>query len=710
MRLLYHNSIPIIVILLTLLHIAPATAAASFIKKRVINFDSFHDTDRSYLTLLGTDSSSIDGGALQLTPDTTNDDMIEIHYNKSGRIMYNKPFRLWSNDDSLGSFSTAFLINIFRDKSWTPGHGLAFLIAPNISAMPHNSFGQWLGLTNASTDGSRDNHIVAIEFDTLRQPDFETDGNHIGLDINSVESKKVASLDEYNITLSPNEGTNYSVWVDYNGTSKMMEVFIVKQGEDKPSDPILSDIIDLKEYVKQDSYFGFSGSTGYPQIQLNCVLKWSLDIDILPKDEGGNWLKIGLAIGVPVVTITISVMAIGIVCIVKHRRRRRKGSVEGGDDRFGKLKWLPGMPREFKYKKLKKATNKFDESMKLGEGGFGIVYKGVLHLQDTKNMNNNVSGRSNNHNQDIQVVAVKKFLRDSIKGKDDFLAELAIIHRLRHKNLVRLVGWCYEKGKLLLVYDFMPNGSLDDHLYGESSHGTLNWSHRYKILTGIASALHYLHNEYDQKVVHRDLKPSNVLLDVDYNARLGDFGLARALENERHSYSELGLAGVPGTIGYVAPECFHTGKATVESDVFGFGAVVLEVVCGRSPVIKIPHQQDLYTLVDWVWMLHRKRRIIEAVDERLNNEFDVDEAKRLLLLGLACSHPTASERPQTQDIFQIMNGTLPVPHVPPFKPVFQWPSGVPSPISSIDNSLSSLALSSQDSAGMSTSQKNSMRA
>ena len=166
-------------------------------------------------------------------------------------------------------------------------------------------------------------------------------------------------------------------------------------------------------------------------------------------------------------------------------------------------------------------------------------------------------------------------------------------------------GWCYEKGKLLLVYDFMPNGSLDGHLYGTSSQGTLNWIHRYKILTDIASALHYLHNGYDQKVVHRDLKASNILLDVDYNARLGDFGLARALENERHSYAELGLAGVPGTMGYVAPECFHTGSATLESDVFGFGAVVLEVVCGRSPGIKIPHQQDLYTLVDWVWMFHR---------------------------------------------------------------------------------------------------------
>ncbi|KAK6241456.1 Protein kinase domain - like 10 [Theobroma cacao] len=696
MSMLNGNSIRVFVIFFALLQLSTATAA-SFKKKRVFSYDGFDDSHRSVLTLLNRESSNIHGGALQLTPDTTNDDMIAIHYNKSGRIMYHKPFRLWLSDDTLASFSSAFVINIFRNKNWTAGHGLAFLIAPNISSVPANSYGQWIGLTNASTDGSVDNQIVAIEFDTVRQPDFDPDDNHIALDINSVKSEKFASLDDDNIILSPEVGTNYKVWVDYNGTSQLMEVYMVEEGQDKPSKPLLSAPINLKEHLKQDSYFGFAGSTGDPQIQLNCVLKWSLDIDILPKGKDRKWLRIGLGVGVPVATLLVVLLWAIIVY-----RRRRKGSDEAADQ-FGKLKWLPGMPREFKYKELKNATNNFHESMKLGEGGFGIVYKGVVHLHDKDHVN------SYNHN--ANQVAVKKFSRDSIKSKDDFLAELAIIHRLRHKNLVRLVGWCYEKGKLLLVYDFMPNGSLDGHLNGASNHGTLNWSHRYKILTGIASALHYLHNEYDQKVVHRDLKASNILLDVDYNARLGDFGLARALENERHSYAELALSGVPGTMGYVAPECFHTGSATPESDVFGFGAVVLEVVCGRSPGIKIQHQQDLYTLVDWVWMLHRERRIVEAVDERLNNEFVVDEAKRLLLLGLACSHPIASERPQTQDIFQIMNGTLPVPHVPPFKPVFQWPAGILTPLSSIDNSLSSSAFSLQDVVGRrsvkTTSQRNS---
>jgi serine/threonine protein kinase len=210
----------------------------------------------------------------------------------------------------------------------------------------------------------------------------------------------------------------------------------------------------------------------------------------------------------------------------------------------------------------------------------------------------------------------------------------------------------------------MPNGSLDKHLYEASNPNTLNWEGRYKILADVASALNYLHNEFNQKVFHCDLKASNILLDSDYKARLSDFGLAQALDNGRNSYAELGLPGVAGTMGYVAPECIHTGKTTPESDVFGFGAVVLEVVCGRSPGTEIAHHQCLYSLVDWIWMLHCEGNIQEAVDGRLHNEYVVDEAERLLFLGLACSHPIASERPQAQAICQIIGGTMSASHVP----------------------------------------------
>lgn len=232
---------------------------------------------------------------------------------------------------------------------------------------------------------------------------------------------------------------------------------------------------------------------------------------------------------------------------------------------------------------------------------------------------------------------------------------------------------------LLIVYEYMPNGSLDNHLFSGPENATLGWSQRYKIVSGVASALHYLHNEYNQRVVHRDLKASNIMLDSNFNARLGDFGLARALDNEKTSYAE--IEGVPGTMGYIAPECFHTGKATCESDVYGFGAAVLEVVCGQRPWSKIGGYQ---LLVDWVWSLHREARVLEAVDERLGNDYVDEDAQRLLLLGLACSHPIASERPNTQTIVQIISGSVPVPRVPPFKPSFVWPS-MPEGVSSVAN-------------------------
>lgn len=672
----------LIIMLFNLAHLAFTDKMSSFTFERFVG-----DDHEKLLSFRG--DSSIYGDALQLTPETLNDAHSWKQKNASGRIMYHKPFRFWIGDGGdgyrLASFNTTFVINIYRESDWEAGNGLAFLIAPNAS-IPEASYGQYLGLTNASTDGSTANHFVAIEFDTEKQDDIEDpDHNHIGFNINSIRSKNAFPLDKYNITLSPDPpGVNYTVWVDYNGTSKLMQVYMVKEGNQKPGEPLLNETIDLKEYLKQESYFGFAASTGDPQIELNCVLKWSLQINNQPDDENDEkWWKIGAGVCVSVVMIIFIFVVCGVVFV---RRKRSKASLEEATE-FGSyiLKWLPGMPREFKYKELKKATSNFHESMKLGEGGFGIVYKGVLLLNDKADDGGTTSTTTE--------IAVKKFSRDSIKSKDDFLAELTIIHHLRHKNLVRLVGWCYEKGKLLLVYDFMPNGSLEKHLEKGPEQDTLNWNRRYRILVGVASGLHYLHNEYDKKVVHRDLKTSNILLDADFNSRLGDFGLARALENEKNSYNELGLGGVPGTMGYVAPECFHTGRATPESDVFGFGVVVLEVVCGKGPGTKIRHNQHLYSMVDWVWTLHREGRILEAVDENLGNDFVHDEANRLLLLGLACSHPIDSERPKTETIIQIVSGTLPPPHVPPFKPAFTWPSM--STTDSTTGSLSSMTSSSR---------------
>ncbi|PIA56975.1 hypothetical protein AQUCO_00700974v1 [Aquilegia coerulea] len=612
----------------------------------VYSVDYFNTT--LYKSLIIKGNATIDEqGALQITPDTTNT-ASGYRLNKSGRVMLMKRFKVWegqtsssnntnSSSDIVASFNSTFLVNFFvPDES--PGEGFAFIISPDLE-IPSNSYGEWLGLTNATLNGNSFNKFVAIEFDTKKQS-YDINDNHIGLNINGVQSNKSVSLSEFGIVLAPvNRTVKYWVWVEYNGTTKLLEVYMDEEDRRKPDRPVLSEYINLKNYVNKRSYFGFTASTG-TTAQLNCVLHWYLTVQNLDKEDK-FWLKVGIALGVSVVVLLV-------ICMMGWFYYRKKKKVCDELNILNELMKIPGTPKEFQYKDLKQATNNFSEKMKLGQGGYGVVYKGVLA-------------------KDNAEVAVKRFSRECTKGIADFLAELTIINRLRHKHLVRLLGWCHKKKTLLLVYEYMPNGSVDSHLFG-SPDKFLSWTRRCNILAGLSSALHYLHYEYDQMVVHRDLKSSNILLDSDYNARLGDFGLARALEQGKNSYATA-ADGVPGTFGYIAPETFHAGKATTDSDVFGFGAVVLEVVCGRQPWAKVLGSM---VLVDWVWKLYREGRILEAVDENLGTDYVDAEAEKLLLLGLACSHPIASERPKAKNIVQMISGSVPVPEVPRFRPAFVW--------------------------------------
>ncbi|KAG6510691.1 probable L-type lectin-domain containing receptor kinase S.5 [Zingiber officinale] len=651
------------VLLLFFLHLPPAHSQIV----PVIN-DNFSYSFPNFLydadgvDLLTFNDSEIRGGAFQLTPDTSN---IASSYlvNKSGRVFYNMPFKVWQINSSSSSnatakqvlsFNTFFKINVFRVGNMTPGEGLAFLLSSDLRPAPPGSHGAFLGLTNASINGNPDNHFVAVEFDTVRQADLgDPNDNHVGLDINGVNSTKTFS--DLNFSIAPVNDTNYTVWIDYDGVVRYLRVYMAIDDDPKPASAVLEAPLDLSEYLKQELYFGFAASTG-TNYELNRVLSWNLTVQRLTDGRKGvpPW-KIGAIVG----GVLVFVMALGAGLFVwlKMRKRMARDAAASSSSALvlGALKSLPGTPREFEFKDLDKATNNFDEKMKLGKGGFCEVYRGVLTGENKQ-------------------VAVKRFSRGGTFAPNDFLKELTIINRLRHKNLVPLVGWCHANSMLLLVYEYMPNGSLDHHLFdGPNSNPTttLSWERRYNVIAGVASALHYLHDEYDQKVVHRDLKASNIMLDSNFNARLGDFGLARALESDKTSYAELEMAGVPGTVGYIAPECFHTGKATRESDVFGFGAVVLEVVCGRRPRCDI---DGFMFLCDWVWKLFREGRILEAVDARLGEGYDPEDARRLLLLALACSHPIPSERPKTDVTVQIISRAVAPPAVPHFKPSFVWPS------------------------------------
>jgi serine/threonine protein kinase len=357
--------------------------------------------------------------------------------------------------------------------------------------------------------------------------------------------------------------------------------------------------------------------------------------------------------------VAASFAGVALWALARRARARKRGQTAVAvatkrDSSVASAAALARSPREFSYKELSAATRGFDASRVIGNGAFGTVYKGIV--PDTGAM-----------------VAVKRCTNARGGGnasgeqqaRSEFLSELSIIAGLRHRNLLRLQGWCYEKGEILLVYDYMRNGSLDKALF-DASAPVLPWHHRREILMGVASALAYLHHECERRVIHRDVKSSNVMLDEAYRARLGDFGLARQAE---HGESPDATAAA-GTMGYLAPEYLLTGRATECTDVFSFGALALEVACGRRPIGTTTDGggRCCNNLVEWVWSLHGDARLLEAMDPRLGGEFDENEARRALLVGLACSSPEPALRPGMRGVVQVLGGEADPPFVPAARP------------------------------------------
>ncbi|KAM3392424.1 hypothetical protein ACQJBY_013519 [Aegilops geniculata] len=291
---------------------------------------------------------------------------------------------------------------------------------------------------------------------------------------------------------------------------------------------------------------------------------------------------------------------------------------------------VPFGPNRFFYKDLFHATEGFSDKNLLGRGGFGSVYKGVLREPEIE-------------------VAVKRMSHDSRQGVKEFIAKVVSIGRLRHRNITQLLGYCRRKGELLLVYDYMENGSLDKYLHTRNG-PTLCWSQRYSIIKGVASSLLYLHEDWEQVVIHRDIKASNVLLDSKMNGRLGDFGLARIHNHETTAET----THVAGTMGYLAPELSRAGRPTPFSDVYAFGVFLLEVTCGHKPIF-IDEQNNRVLLVEWVLEHHHDGSMLNTVDPRLGGEFNTEEVTIVLKLGLLCTYPSPNARPIMRKVMQYLD-------------------------------------------------------
>ncbi|GMH18904.1 hypothetical protein Nepgr_020745 [Nepenthes gracilis] len=284
--------------------------------------------------------------------------------------------------------------------------------------------------------------------------------------------------------------------------------------------------------------------------------------------------------------------------------------------------------RTFTFLELVMATNNFRESNLIGEGGFGKVYKG--------------------HIDKNQVIAVKRLNLDSLQGNQEFIVEVSMLSILHHPNLVNLIGFCAEGDQRLLVYEYMPMGSLADHLFDrENVRGTLEWNTRMKIAVGAARGLEYLHCIAKPPVIYRDLKSANILLDNFFNPKLSDFGLAKLGPDGDKSHVS---TRVMGTYGYCAPDYALSGKLNIKSDIFSFGVVLLELITGRMAfdITRKPGEQSLVT-----WsrpFLRDRKRCIEMVDPRLQERFPARTARHMIFLTAMCVKDEPSLRPPISEV------------------------------------------------------------
>lgn len=491
--------------------------------------------------------------------------------------------------------------------------------------------------------------FVAVVFDTSWKVG---EGNRVGLAKNSIDrSVSHVDLSEYCMNIS--DGSNYSVSIRYDGKSKDLTVDIhnVHGSRCGSSEPVISKLdLDLSKHLTKDVYVGFSASTS-EFYQLNYIYSWSFTSSGTVNPLKLLWILLTLAL--------VLLLAFGIASIVFFKIRRRGTRNYGRRSRNSNVESVlvnsTKGPVKFRLKQLKSATTNFDPRHKLGQGGFGEVYKGFLK-------------------ESQEQIAVKRVSRDSKQGVQEFVSEITTIGKLSHKNLARLIGWCCEKDELLLVYEFLSNGSLDKHLFRgqDNTMAPLSWDRRHKIIHGVASALYYLHDGCPKRVLHRDVKASNVMLDKDYNARLGDFGLARTIQQDGHTHHTTHV--LAGTPGYVAPEYCITGQASAESDVYAFGALALEVATGRRPAGGRRRNPYDNHVIDWVWELYGRQRLAEAGDPNLEGEFDPSQLEILLRLGISCCHPRSTERPTMRMALQVLSGEVPPPEPPREKPSFMWPA------------------------------------
>ncbi|WCJ36129.1 Concanavalin A-like lectin protein kinase family protein [Euphorbia peplus] len=593
-------------------------------------FNSFNSTDPGVIFI---DDARVSSSVLLLTNDSNQYSL--------GRAFYPTkiPIKPSVNSTALSSFSTSFVFSVLPEIASSPGFGLTFVLS-NWTNPPNAIASQYFGLfTNATVPSQAP--LLVVEFDTGQNPEFnDPDGNHIGIDLNSIESDETAPAGYYNssggfVPVVMNNGQNVHAWIDFDGDQFEINVTVAPIGVARPSLPTLSYRNPaIANYVSAEMFVGFSASKT-TWIEAQRILAWSFsdtgvareinttNLPVFMLSSSSSSLSGGVIAGI-VIGCVVFVVVCGAAVYwfwLKDKLKDEEDEIEDWE--------LEYWPHRFSHEELSEATNSFSGDRLLGSGGFGKVYKGIIA-------------------NEVEI-AVKCVNHDSKQGLREFMAEISSMGRLQHKNLVQMRGWCRKANELLLVYDYMPNASLDRYIFNAPKK-LMNWQQRRQVLSDVAEGLNYLHHGWDQVVIHRDIKSSNILLDSEMRGRVGDFGLAKL-----YGHNEVpNTTRVVGTLGYLAPELATTAVATAASDVYSFGVVILEVACGKRPIERGHHEEEDRVLIEYVRDMYVEGKVVEAADSRLKGEYSVEEMETVLKLGLACCHPDPDKRPTMKDVVAVL--------------------------------------------------------
>ncbi|KAK1426228.1 hypothetical protein QVD17_14897 [Tagetes erecta] len=395
--------------------------------------------------------------------------------------------------------------------------------------------------------------------------------------------------------------------------------------------------------------FSDGGQSFYTRVDANELAKYS-------SKRLNKWQKNRfLVLGLPMIAAAFFLCTFLICCYMIKKKNGKRNEGESGFSFMNSLKTLERSLMEkdigknvdldvFDLSVIAAATDNFSPLNKLGEGGFGSVYKGKI--------------------QNGQEIAVKRLSQSSGQGMEEFKNEVMLIAKLQHRNLVRLLGYCFHKDEKMLVYEYLPNKGLDSFIFDQEKAFLLDWKKRLQIIHGIVRGLLYLHHDSRLKIIHRDLKASNILLDSDLSPKISDFGMAKIFRGDE---GETKTRRVVGTYGYMSPEYAMEGLFSIKSDVFSFGILVLEIISGRKN--NSYYKENSVNLIGHVWDLWKQDKVLTVVDSSLGDLFDAREVLLCIHVGILCVQELASDRPTMTGVAYMLTNQgamLPSPNQPAF--------------------------------------------